>query len=216
MPWTLDNTDNPACLCEEMLAYGVATLCGQDSSLAEIVRTCGPPPLWAREAGFATLIRIILEQQVSLVSARAAFQRLLAAVDPLTPDNFLHLDDSTLKAIGFSRQKTGYGRNLSRAIVEGSLDIASLGRLDDESVRSELTRIKGIGRWTADIFLLMALRRPDIWPQGDLALAVAIQHLKKFEARPTLREINDLSEFWKPWRAVAARLLWHYYLCRIA
>src|SRR5512139_3786833 len=142
MPWTLDNIDNPAYLCEEMLAYGVATLCAQDSSLAEIARTCGPPPLWAREAGFATLIRIILEQQVSLASARAAFQRLLAAVDPLTPDKFLHLDDSMLKAIGFSRQKTGYGRNLSRAIVEGSLDIAALDRLDDDSVRSELTKIK--------------------------------------------------------------------------
>ena len=150
-----------------------------------------PAPAARRQCGRAKRVsqpssESYLEQQVSLASARAAFQRLLAAADPLTPDSFLHLDDSTLKAIGFSRQKTGYGRNLSRAIVEGSLDIASLGRLDDESVRSELTRIKGIGRWTADIFLLMALRRPDIWPQGDLALAVAIQHLKKFNCTSTL------------------------------
>jgi DNA-3-methyladenine glycosylase II len=216
MPGTPENTINPACLCEETLAYGVDILCGQDCSLAEIVRTCGPPPLWAREAGFATLIRIILEQQVSLASAKAAFQRLLAAVDPLTADLFLKLDDFTLKALGFSRQKMGYGRNLARAIAEGCLDIAALSRLDDETARSELTKIKGIGAWTADIFLLMALRRPDIWPNGDLALAVAIQHLKKLKSRPTPREIDKLSESWKPWRAVAARLLWHYYLCRIA
>ncbi len=216
MPETYDNNITPAYLSEAMLAYGVDILCGQDRDLSEIVRTCGPPPLWAREADFATLIRIILEQQVSLASAKAAFQRLLAAVDPLTPELFLQLDDPTLKAMGFSRQKMAYGRNLSREVVEGRLDIAALSAMDDSMVRSELTRIEGIGRWTADIFLLMALRRPDIWPKGDLALAVAIQQLKKLRSRPTIEEIDELGEPWKPWRAVAARLLWHYYLCRIA
>lgn len=202
----------PLCLCRETLACGVDFLCGKDPVLAEINRTCGPPPLWEREADFATLIRIILEQQVSLASAKAAFERLLSFVDPLKPEAFLQLDDNTLKTAGFSRQKMGYGRNLARAVAEGGLDIAALGGMDDISARSELIKIKGIGQWTADIFLLMALRRPDIWPKGDMALAVALQHLKKLDTRPGFQEMEELSEDWKPWRAVAARMLWHYYL----
>ncbi len=215
MPMKYD-TGNPAYLCDDMLARGVDVLCKRDGVMAEITGSCGPPPMWGRDADFSTLIRIILEQQVSLASAKAAFERLIDAVNPLTPELFLRLDDATLKTIGFSRQKMGYGRNLSRAIVEGRLDIVALGAMDDARVRAELTTIKGIGDWTADIFLLMALRRPDVWPKGDLALAVAIQHLKKLEYRPTYREIEAMSVSWKPWRAVAARLLWHYYLCRIA
>lgn len=216
MPAIREKSLAPLCLCRETLAYGVDFLCGQDPGLAEINRTCGSPPLWEREADFATLIRIILEQQVSLASAKAAFQRLLSIVNPLKPEAFLQLDDNTLKTAGFSRQKMGYGRNLARAIAEGGLDIATLGGLDDIAARSQLTKIKGIGQWTADIFLLMALRRPDVWPKGDLALAVALQHVKKLDSRPGFQEMEKLSEVWKPWRAVAARMLWHYYLTCIA
>jgi len=216
MPATYNKDLASQCLCEETLACGVEILSGQDPCMADIKRTCGLPPLWAREADFATLIRIILEQQVSLASARAAFNRLLSLAEPLTPETFLQLDDETLKTAGFSRQKTGYGRNLARSVVDGNLDIAALSGMDDAEVRSELTKITGIGRWTADIFLLMALRRPDIWPKGDLALAVALQHLKKLDSRPGFQELDELSEPWKPWRAVAARMLWHYYLTCIA
>ncbi len=171
--------------------------------------------MWAREPGFSTLLHIILEQQVSLASARAAHTRLIDLASPLTPQRFLELDDVALKAAGFSRQKTGYGRNLARAIVEGSLDLDALGSMDDAAVRSELVKIKGIGRWTADIYLLMVLRRPDIWPVGDLALAVAAQKVKRLRSRPAPERLDGISVQWKPWRAVAARILWHYYLSAI-
>lgn len=168
--------------------------------------------MWARESGFSTLLHVILEQQVSLASAKAAHNKLLEVASPLTPQRFLRLDDTALKAAGFSRQKTLYGRELARSIVEGLLDLDALSSMDDAAVRSELVKIKGIGRWTADIYLLMVLRRPDIWPAGDLALAVAAQKLKRLRNRPTSEELDEMSAAWKPWRAVAARILWHYYL----
>ncbi len=199
-------------LTEESLEHGLCILCDRDADLAQVVTKHGPPPLWTREPGFPTLIHIILEQQVSLASAKAAYDRLLAAASPLTPDRFLALDDVTLRAIGFSRQKTTYGRELAHAILSGRLDLAELSRKDNAAVRSELIKIRGIGAWTADIYLLMALRRPDIWPSGDLALAVAAQKLKRLSSRPTPDELDALGGWWRPWRAVAARLLWHYYL----
>jgi DNA-3-methyladenine glycosylase II len=160
-------------LTEEVLAQGLHVLAKRDPHFARILQSHGPPPMWARQPGFPTLLHIILEQQVSLASARAAFDRLLAAVSPLTAERFLELDDDTLKAVGFSRQKTKYGRGLARAIIEGRLDLNTLDAMDDASAREELTEIKGIGPWTADIYLLMALRRPDVWPSTDLALASA-------------------------------------------
>jgi DNA-3-methyladenine glycosylase II len=168
--------------------------------------------MWEREEGFHTLIHIILEQQVSLASARAAYNRLLDAASPLTPAAFLELDEARLKRIGFSRQKTGYGRALARAIADNCLNLAALGSLPDAEVKTELMKVKGIGHWTADIYLLMALRRPDIWPSGDLALAVAVERVKRLRSRPTNEELNAMTHQWQPWRAVAARLLWHYYL----
>jgi DNA-3-methyladenine glycosylase II len=155
---------------------------------------------------------MILEQQVSLASARAAFDRLNEAVDPLTPPAFLRLTAPRLKRIGFSRQKTRYARELARALVRGTLDLDALARMDDDGVREALTRIPGIGRWTSDVYLLMALRRPDVWPSGDLALAVAAQDVKRLPGRPSPRELEELAEPWRPWRAVAARLLWCHYL----
>ena len=142
----------------------------------------------------------------------AAFDRLQASALPLTPRRFLKLDDAALKAIGFSRQKTHYARGLALSIVGGRLKIGALGAMEDAAVKAELIKIKGIGSWTADIYLLMALRRPDVWPKGDLALAVAAQRVKRLRPLPTEDELAALSESWKPWRAVAARILWHYYL----
>jgi DNA-3-methyladenine glycosylase II len=194
------------------LMKGVEELANRDEGFAMIVSTYGPPPLWEREQGFHTLIHIILEQQVSLASARAAYNRLEKAINPLTPDNFLELTDGELKSIGFSRQKTRYGRELSNAILDGSLDLLGLDKLEDLEAKKQLMEVKGIGPWTADIYLLMALGRPDIWPQGDLALEVALQRLKGLSRRPTAEETSSLSEEWHPWRAVAARLLWHFYL----
>ncbi len=204
----------PATLNEETFVHGLHFLCDCDPDLAQILAKLGQPPMWAREPGFPTLIHIILEQQVSLASAKATYDRLLETVSSLTPALFLELDDATLKTIGFSRQKTAYGRNLARAIVSGCLNLATLGTMDDTAVRSKLIKVKGIGPWTANIYLLMALCRPDIWPREDLALAVAAQGVKRLESRPTPDELDVLSTSWKPWRAVAARLLWHYYLSK--
>ena len=202
----------PTPLTEETFGQGLHFLSDRDPDLAQILTKFGPPPMWAREPGFPTLMLIILEQQVSLASARAAYDRLREVATPLTPVRFLELDDATLKAIGFSRQKTAYGRGLAKTIVDGHLDLAKLAMMPDTNVRTELIKIQGIGPWTADIYLLMALRRPNIMPGADLALLAAVQKVKRLAARPTPDELNTLSRNWKPWRSVAARLLWHYYL----
>jgi DNA-3-methyladenine glycosylase II len=199
-------------LTEETLAQGVRSLAQVDPDLARVVARIGPPPLWARLPGFPTLIHIILEQQVSLASAKAAFGRLQAAISPVTPETFLTLDGETLKRIGFSRQKTAYGRGLAEQILLGRLDLAALEGLEDEAARAALLGVKGIGPWTADIYLLMALGRPDIWPSGDLALAAAVQAVKGLSSRPGAGELVEIARAWQPWRAVAARLLWHHYL----
>ena len=212
------HTDNTAelavrpSLSEPTLHRAVKTLAGRDPDLAAVVGKFGLPPLWAREPGFPTLLHIILEQQVSLASARAAHDRLHAAAAPLTPETFLALGDAVLKTVGFSRQKTRYGRLLAHAILEGRLDLDGLKALDDAAVRSTLTAITGIGPWTADIYLLMALGRPDAWPHGDLALAKAAQAVKRLSGRPSYEELAEIAEAWRPWRAVAARILWHHYL----
>lgn len=184
----------------------------RDPDLGGILETLGPPPLWKRDPGFSTLVQIILEQQVSLASARAAFQKLMQTVPVLTPEEFLKLDLKTLKQVGFSRQKAHYCRHLAESIISGSLNLEGLRKMDDDQARAELIRIKGIGRWTADIYLLVALRRPDIWPVGDLALTAAVQQVKGLKTRPSLQELETLSLTWEPWRAVAARIFWHHYL----
>jgi DNA-3-methyladenine glycosylase II len=174
----------------------------------------GAPPEWFREPGFPTLVHIILEQQVSLASAKAAFARLLSLAAPLTPERFLALDDAQLKGAGFSRQKILYGRHLAEAVGGGELNLEALGGMEDAEVKAALTTVKGIGSWTADIYLLMSLRRPDAWPAGDLALAVAVREVKRLASRPAPPELAAVAEAWRPWRAIAARLLWNYYLNR--
>jgi DNA-3-methyladenine glycosylase II len=203
-----------ATLTDTSLAEGLEYLSRRDPDLARIFERLGAPPMWSREPGFPTLIHIILEQQVSLASAKAAHVRLLAAASPLTPRSFLELDDARLKLIGFSRQKIAYGRHLAQSVVGGHLSLESLSALGDADVKSELMKVKGIGSWTADIYLLMALGRRDAFPSGDLALAVAMREIKRLDARPTAEELEAVGEPWRPWRAVAARLLWNYYLSR--
>ncbi len=202
----------PDSLTKDSFTKGLKYLSKRDPDLAQIIRRVGEPPMWTRKPGFQTLILIILEQQVSLASARAAFNRLISAASPLTPSRFLEFDDSSLKTIGFSRQKTLYTRLLADSIIRGHLDLDALHAMDDTTARSALLQIKGIGPWTADIYLLMALRRPDIWPSGDLALAVAVQKIKRLRKRPSPEKLDAVSREWQPWRAVAARMLWHYYL----
>ncbi len=159
-------------------------------------------------------MHIVLEQQVSLASARAAFDRLVRAADPLTPQGFLRFTDAELLAIGFSRQKARYGRAIATALVEGSLDLDALAGMDDEAVQQALESIPGIGRWTSTIYLLMVLGRPDVWPAGDMALATAVAEAKGLAVRPAAEELTLIGEVWRPWRSVAARLFWHDYLAR--
>jgi DNA-3-methyladenine glycosylase II len=199
-------------LTTQTLASAASELAAADPDLRAVLDRLGPPPLWDREPGFATLVHIILEQQVSLASAKAAFEKLTAAVSPLDPASFLTLDDADLKAIGFSGQKGRYCRILARAVLDGSLDLGAMTQLDNDKVRGELTAITGIGPWTADIYLLMVLCRPDIWPKGDLALVAAAKDLKGLDSTPSPAEFQALGEPWRPWRSVAARMLWNHYL----
>jgi len=189
-------------------------LCQVDPVLGGVIGQYGIPPLWAREPGFPTLVHIILEQQVSLASAKACFDKLKDALPELTPQTFLSLGDEELLIIGFSRQKTRYARILAQTLVEGELDLDGLPSISDDEVFARLTALTGIGPWTANIYLLMALGRPDIWPTGDLALEVALQDLLSLEDRPRGEVFHQLGERWRPYRAVAARILWHYYLSR--
>nr|WP_199331078.1 DNA-3-methyladenine glycosylase 2 family protein [Calothrix sp. FACHB-1219] len=193
----------------------MTVLANDDRDFAEIIAQFGQPPLWERPTGFATLLQIILEQQVSLAAAKAVFNRLCNLLSPLTPENFLLLTDIQLRNIGFSRQKILYCRELAQAIVKGQLNLTKLETMEEMTIRNELKQIKGIGDWTVDIYLLMALLRPDVMPKGDLGIAIAIQKLKGLTTRPKPTEIEAIAQQWRPWRAVATRILWHYYLSAI-
>jgi DNA-3-methyladenine glycosylase II len=186
-------------------------LARQDRHLHLVLGKYGPPPLWSRESGFATLLQIILEQQVSLASARACFDKLSLRVGDLTPESLLRSTGAELRADGFSRQKSAYARHLAEAVLEDRIDLDALATLPDAEVRCELIKLKGVGAWTSDIYLLMALLRPDIMPKGDIALHTAWQKLSG-EPRPTSDEFQQIAERWCPYRSVAARLLWHFYL----
>ena len=198
-------------LTRRSLPGAARQLAGRDPDLAATVERFGPPPLWEREPGFATLTHLILEQQVSLASARAAFDRLTAALGVVTADTFLTLDDEQLRAIGFSRQKAGYTRDLALALGDG-LDLDALAALTDDEVRRALMALRGVGRWTADVYLTMCLLRPDVWPHGDQALSTAAIEVLRLPERPSFDALAARAEGWRPYRAVAARILWHHYL----
>jgi DNA-3-methyladenine glycosylase II len=187
-------------------------LSGEHPELRLIFEKYGTPPLWDRPTGFATLLQIILEQQVSLASAQACFDKLAAHLGEVTPAGLLTLSDAELKTIGFSRQKTAYARHLSEAVAEKRVDLDGLHHLPDVDVKAELIKLKGVGEWTSDIYLLMAMLRPDVMPRGDIALHEAYRRLTKAEQRPGSDEFINMAEKWRPFRSVAARLLWHYYL----
>lgn len=199
-------------LDENKLKDATLWLAERDSALAKVVQLYGYPPLWAREPGFSTLVHIILEQQVSLASANAAFERLRLRLGTITPEGLSALDDDTLRGIGFSRQKTVYVRHLAGEIMSKRLGLDQLSHLPDDEVRSTLKQLKGIGDWTADIYLSECLLRPDILPKGDIAMQEAFRVLKNLPARPVHEEFIEQTRHWQPWRSVGTRLLWHFYL----
>ncbi len=187
-------------------------LAHRDPDLGAVLEKFGKPPIWRRPRGFETLVLLILEQQVSLGSARAAYNRLATTAVELTPEKMLTLRDEEYRAAGVSRQKTRYIRHLSGCVLDRSLRIDRLGRMRDDDVRAHLMQVKGIGLWTADVYLLMALMRPDVWPVGDIALQAAAQGIKGLAARPDAAALTEIGAQWRPWRSVAARILWHHYL----
>lgn len=199
-------------LDQSRLAAATTELAELDPVLGELAARNGVPPLWAREPGFATLLRLVLEQQVSLASADAAYHRLEEAMGDVEPAPFLDLDDAQLKAIGFSRQKAGYVRGIASGLTDGSVSLDLPGGLPDGEAASYLARIRGVGPWTAACYLLFALRRPDVWPQGDRALEVSIGRVYQLPGPAPSQEANERASAWRPLRAVAARLLWHEYL----
>jgi len=196
----------------ETFNKALTILAQRDPDLGAVIAKFGKPPVWRRPRGLATLVLLILEQQVSLASARAAYDRLAATAVDLTPERMLTLRDEEYRAAGVSRQKTRYIRHLSDCILDRSLRLDRLGRMDDDTVRAHLMQVKGIGAWTADVYLLMSLMRPDVWPVGDIALQAAAHGIKGLAARPAPEQLVEIGEEWRPWRSVAARILWHHYL----
>ena len=199
-------------LTQETFQRGITKLSVQDSDLADIISKWGNPPFWTHAPGFPGIVMAILAQQVSLESAQATFTKLEKATGTVNPESFLSLEDKTLRAIGFSRQKTSYVQALARGIVGGNINLEALRVMKNSAVRKSLMKVRGIGAWTADTYLLFSLRRPDAWPSGDLALAKAIQELKRWPTTPGYDEVDRIANRWRPWRAVAARILWHHYL----
>jgi DNA-3-methyladenine glycosylase II len=187
-------------------------LAKKDKHLKNILKQHGYPPMWQRKPDFETLIHIILEQQVSLASAKAALDKLKVKIGSITPKKVLALTDEELRACYFSRQKTKYARHLAWSMVSGELSISEIVLLDDDNIREALKKIKGIGDWTVDVFLLMALQRADIFPTGDLAMINSLKKVKELPHHITKEEIILLAEKWKPYRSVATMILWHSYL----
>jgi DNA-3-methyladenine glycosylase II len=206
----MGQTLKPTILTNESLAAAAQLLAARDRNLAAIYQVHGVPPMWARRPGFQTLLRIILEQQVSLISARSMFNRLQSNIDPFTAEGFIEFGEPGLRALGVTRQKAHYCVQVAHAFTNG--DLKRIAQLSDEEAHSTLLRIKGVGPWTANIYLLMALKRPDIWPDGDIALASAAGRLQKMNARPSFVQLARIAERWRPYRSVAARMLWQYYL----
>ncbi|MCG8492886.1 MAG: hypothetical protein MI743_14800 [Sneathiellales bacterium] len=196
---------------ETHLLNGVLHIIDRDPDFRQAIDVITPIPSRMRPAGFKPLVKIIVEQQVSIASANAIWGRLEKAITPFKPETLLSFSETRLRDLGLSKQKAIYCRALATSISEGALSLTSLEQLDDLVVMDHLTQVKGIGRWTAEIYLIACLKRQDIWPAGDVALKVALQHLKKLDTRPSVQEMDLYAEKWRPYRTLAARILWRYY-----
>lgn len=194
-----------------VLEEGLQALARRDRDLRLAIARHGPPPLYSRPVGFATLIRIIIEQQLSVAAGNTLYGRLAALAGEVSAANVAALTVAELRAVGIAQQKASYCLGLATACLDGSLKLNALSRMDDQRAREALINMRGIGPWTADVYLLLALRRADGWPSGDLVLAEAARRMKGLAERPSYAALNELAETWRPWRAVAARVLWHVY-----
>lgn len=200
------DTDNFYALCDRLAAT--------DPALRQIISLHGYPPLWQRPNTFETLVHFILEQQVSLASALSALMRLRERIEEVTPARLLLLTDEELKACYFSRQKTAYVKHLAAALLSGDLILEALPALPDGEIRRQLMQLKGIGRWTTDMYLMMVCRHADIFPSGDLAVVRTLRMLLPLPPDVTRQQLCDVAESWRPHRSIATYLLWHHYLNR--
>jgi DNA-3-methyladenine glycosylase II len=191
---------------------GARQLAARDEDLARVYARLGDPPIWGRRPGFPALVKIILEQQVSLRSAAAMYRRLDEHVGGMLPQNINRIGIAGLRKIGVTRQKAAYCHGLATRVLDGTLDLGAVARAADGDGRRMLLDVPGLGPWSVDIYFLMALRRPDVWPRGDLALASALRDVKGLRALPSHEQQLELSRRWAPWRSVAARILWAHYL----
>jgi DNA-3-methyladenine glycosylase II len=187
-------------------------LAEKDRDLAAVIAEFGYPPMWIRPNTFETLVHFILEQQVSLASALAALEKLREKITPIIPERLLQLSDEELRACYFSRQKIIYVKSLAKAIIEKQVDLAELETMSDALLREKLITLKGIGNWTIDVYLMFVLHHTDIFPIGDLALRNAVIGLKALAIDISKEQIQGIVNSWKPYRTVAAMILWHYYL----
>jgi DNA-3-methyladenine glycosylase II len=199
---------------EKDLRQGVSALVGSCAHLARLHALAGDPPLRRRPAGFVGLSRVIVGQQLSVASADAIWDRLEARVQPFTAASLLSVPDDELRAVGLSAVKTATLKRLAQAVAAGALDLEALADASEAAIHERLTKIKGIGPWTADIYILFCLGRPDAWSPGDLALQHAVKDALDLHERPSAKSMIEIAEAWRPWRAVAARLLWSYYAFR--
>ena len=190
---------------------GLKALIRKDADMARAYKLAGAPASRRRTPGVSSLLQIIVNQQVSVYAGRAIWARLEAGLGRVSAKTILRASEADLRSFGLSAAKTRYARALADAVSEGSLDIKGLEGLSDDDVRAELTKVLGLGRWSADIYLMFALGRPDIWPVGDLALAVAAERLLELKTRPGPKEMEAIGEGWKPWRTAAAAMLWHFH-----
>jgi len=184
----------------------------KDKDLRNIIKQHGYPPMWTRPATFQTLILTILEQQVSLASAYAAFKKLKEKTGYVTPSKILSLSDAELRACYFSRQKTIYARELANAVQNKQLVLKRLTDKHEDEIRQELKKIKGIGDWTVDVYLMHALQRTDLFPLGDIALVNSLKETKQLHPHITKEEMLKIAEPWRPYRTIAAMILWHAYI----
>ena len=187
-------------------------LAKKDKDLRGVIRAHGYPPMWTRPASFQTLILTILEQQVSLASAYAAFKKLKERIGYVTPSKVLSLTDEELRSCYFSRQKIVYARELAKAIQSKQLQLKKFTNAHEDEVRIELKKIKGIGDWTVDVYLMHALQRTDLFPLGDIALVNSLKEVKQLHSQTTKEKMLKISESWRPYRTIASMILWHAYI----
>jgi DNA-3-methyladenine glycosylase II len=214
-PKKFSNLDNKF-MIQEFTPANYQSLCDElgkrDADLQKIIDTYGYPPFWSRTNSFESLVHIILEQQVSLAAANSALNKLKEHVQEITPGRILLLTDEEMRACYVSRQKKGYIKYMAEAILSGQINLEAFPAMPDDEVRAKLVALKGIGNWTADVYMISALHRADIFPIGDLAAVNALKRIKGLPKETPEEQLLAIAENWKPYRTLAAKLLWHYYL----